>query len=161
MKPYSLLIKYAFTEPSRSLTAFGMTAFLLISCVAVSAEQSAVEDFLQAQTNNTFGLEEGAELQNYIITDLDQDASPEIVLVWTTLGKTYWRNTLTVLSKKRMGYEAVATLPLTGEAKLTSVKENIITVDQRIYTKEDPVCCPTQNKTFRYIYQKESLFETP
>jgi hypothetical protein len=68
-------------------------------------------------------------------------------------------NTLTVFSKTASGYKAVASFQLTGEANLSSVKDGIITLDQKVYAKNDPVCCPTIKKKARYRWAGKKISE--
>jgi len=115
----------------------------------------AIKKFLSSQKSEG----EDTDSQGSAIADLNGDGKSEIVLVWTVLGPTYWRNTLTVFSKTAGGYEPVASLQLTGEAKLSSVKGGIITLDQKVYAKNDPVCCPTIEKKAKYRWVGKKISE--
>jgi hypothetical protein len=66
---------------------------------------------------------------------------------------------LTVFSKSASGYNPVASFQLTGEAKLSSVKDGIISLDQKVYAKNDPVCCPTINKKAKYRWVGKKISE--
>lgn len=80
--------------------------------------------------------------QGSSLADLNGDGKSEIVLVWTLLGPTYQHTMLTILSKGPMkspwdsdyssGYRSVASLELTGEARLSSVKDGVIIVESTV-----------------------------
>jgi len=132
-------------------------SFFAHSTVALQQNDAdeAIKKFLSSQKSDG----EDADSQGSAVADLNGDGKPEIVLVWTLLGPTYWRNTLTVLSKAAGGYKAVASLQLTGEAKLSSVKAGVIALDQKVYAKNDPVCCPTINKKAKYRWVGKKISE--
>lgn len=116
----------------------------------------AIKSFLSAQKTES----ENAQSVGSAISDLDGDGKPEIVLLWTLLGPTYWSNTLTVFSKAAAGYKPVASLQLEGMAKrLVSVKAGIILVDQDVYAKNDPRCCPSIKKQMKYRWLGKKISE--
>ena len=115
----------------------------------------AIEKYLSTQKSD----HEDAQAQGSAIADLNGDGKPEVVLVWTLLGPTYWRNTLTVFSKVGTEYKAVASFQLTGEAELSSVKGGIIFVDQKVLAKNDPLCCPSIKKRGRYRWVGKKILE--
>ena len=106
----------------------------------------AIKKFLSSQKSET----ESAETQDTATADLNGDGKSELVLVWALMGPTYSSNTLTVFSKTAEGYTPAASLPLTGQAKLTSVKNGIILVEQKVLAKNDPLCCPSIKKQMKY-----------
>ncbi|MCE9507586.1 MAG: hypothetical protein K8R48_04630 [Alphaproteobacteria bacterium] len=120
---------------------------------------SLIKSFLLSQSNTDPALAESAESQGNAVADLNNDGKPEIILVWTTLGKTYWRNTLTVFATMGHGYTLINSLPLKGEAKLSSVKDGIIFVDQTMPAKDDPVCCPTLKRQMKYQWIEYKVSE--
>ena len=115
----------------------------------------AINNFLASQKSDS----EDAQSQGSAVADLNGDGKPEIVLVWTLLGPTYWHNSLTVLSKAAAGYKAVATLQLIGEAKLRTVKGSLIYVEQKVYAKNDPRCCPSLDKKVKYRWVGKRITE--
>jgi hypothetical protein len=131
--------------------------FLAHSTVALQQNDAdeAIKKFLSSQKSDG----EDTDSQGSAVADLNGDGKSEIVLVWTLLGPTYWRNTLTVLSKTAGGYKPVASLQLTGEATLSSVKDGIIALDEKVYAKNDPVCCPTVNKKAKYRWVGKKISE--
>jgi hypothetical protein len=114
-----------------------------------------IKNFLKSHETE----QEGTQSQGSAVADLNGDGKPEIVLVWTLLGPTYWNNTLTVFSQAPEGYKEVASLPLNGEAVLFSVKGGFIAVDQKLFAKNDPLCCPSINKRIKYRWQGKKLLE--
>lgn len=121
------------------------------------ATDTIVKNFLAAQRND----EETAQAQGSAIADLNGDGKPEIVLVWTTIGPSYWHNTLTVFSRISGGFKAVSSLGLNGEARLSSVKDGVIFVKQTMYAKDDPICCPTVKKRMSYRWHENKLSQLP
>ncbi|MDT7602066.1 MAG: hypothetical protein QOF61_63 [Acidobacteriota bacterium] len=107
---------------------------------------AVVKKFLASQKTS----DEEAEAAGSAVADLDGDGKPEIVLVWTTMGATYWRNSLTVFGKTAGAYKPVATYALNGEAQLSKVTGGVIYVDQKLYAKRDPICCPTVKRMMKY-----------
>lgn len=116
---------------------------------------SVVKRFLASQKTET----ESADPAGSAVADLDGDGKPEIVLVWTTMGPTYWHNTLTVFAKTAGAYKPVTNFDLNGEAQLFSVKDGVILVDQTLYAKKDPVCCPSVKKRMRYRWAQKKISE--
>ena len=116
-----------------------------------------VKNFLATQRSH----EESAQAQGSAIADLNGDGKPEIVLVWTTIGPSYWHNTLTVFSKSSRTYKPVSSLPLNGEAQLSSAKDGVIVVKQVMYAKDDPICCPTVKKSMNYRWSANRLSQLP
>lgn len=116
---------------------------------------AAIKSFLSAQTSEGEGTTSGGRA----ISDLDGDGKPEIVLVWTLLGPTYWSTTLTVFSRTAGVYTAVASLPLAGTAKLSSVKAGIIVVERELFAKNDPLCCPSIKKQVKYRWISNKISE--
>mgnify|MGYP001440345132 FL=1 len=88
---------------------------------------------------------------------MNANGTDELILLWTALGPTYWQNHLTIFSTENDIYAPVATLPLTGEAKLNSVDKNIIHVDHKLPGKNDPRCCPSIEKQIHYQWQKDTI----
>ena len=115
----------------------------------------AIKSFLSSQKSES----EDAQPQGSAVADLNGDGKAEIILVWTLLGPTYWHNTLTVFTKAATGYKPGASLPLEGEAKLSSAKAGIIVVEQMVFAKKDPLCCPSIKKLVKYRWLGKKILE--
>lgn len=141
------------------LLVVALVGISVFTSVANGQEQKdvdkVVKDYLASQKTE----QEDAQSESSAIGDLNGDGKPEIVLVWTQLGPTYSNNTLTVFSKSAAGYKPVASFPLIGEAKLSSVKGGIISVDQMGFAKGDPLCCPTVKKLGKYRLIGKKILE--
>lgn len=123
-----------------------------------TAESKAIERFLKAHSNPDD--QENAEMQGNAIAYLDNDKVPEIVLVWTTLGPTYWRNTLSVLKKVGNEYREAASQSLEGEAVLDRVQSQTILVRQKVRAPNDPICCPSIERVKPYQFINGKLVPT-
>ena len=119
------------------------------------SQEKIVSNYLSSQSNEEF--KESAKSQGSIFSDLNGDGKPELILVWTTLGPTYWHNNLTILSESDDIYKPATSLQLIGEAKLKNVKDGIIFVDQIVYAPNDPICCPTIKKEIQYTWDGSKL----
>jgi hypothetical protein len=100
---------------------------------------------------------ESAESQGSAEADLDGDGIPEVVVVWTTLGPTYWRNTLSVLKASGGHYREAASLGLQGEAKLAGVADGRIAMAQKVAGPNDPLCCPSLPRRSEYRFMDGRL----
>lgn len=131
----------------------------IFSCTFAWAqsEKEIVQKFLLSKESKEF--KEGTKSQGSTLSDLDGDGKPELILVWTTLGPTYWHNNLTVLSELEGEYKPVGSMQLIGEAQSPSVKDGIIFVDQVVYADKDPLCCPIVHKKIQYHWNKSGVFQ--
>ena len=140
-------------------------AFVGLSIIASSTQayqqnvdkdvEEAIKIYLSSKKTDT----EDTDSQGGATADLNGDGKSEIVLVWTLLGPTYWHNTLTILTKTNKGYKPIATLNLEGEAKLTSVKGGIIYTEEKVYGKNDAICCPSIKKEGKYRWVGKAIRE--
>jgi hypothetical protein len=144
---------------------FLLVFFVALSIFALSTQASqqsvdkeaekVIKDYLSSQKTDS----EDADSQGSAIADLNGDGKPEIVLVWTLMGPTYWHNTLTVLAKTNEGYKPVASFNLKGEATLSSLKGGIIYIDEKVYGKKDAICCPSIKKDGKYRWVGKAITE--
>ena len=118
----------------------------------------AMEAVLQKQIEP----EDGVQLQNIIKAELESSLpGEEQVVIWTLLGPTYWSNHLSVLAQQNGQWQLLATLSLGGAiATLETVtSDGLISVNAKTSGPNDPVCCPSQQKTLQYRYAKGQLVE--
>jgi hypothetical protein len=132
------------------LIGAGLLQGLPTAALAGEAAPAAVAKFLASKESAED--RESAESQGSAEADLDGDGVPEIVLVWTTLGPTYWRNTLSILKPAGNHYQEIASLGLQGEAKLAGVADGRITVEQKVAGPNDPLCCPSVRQLGEYRF---------
>lgn len=109
----------------------------------------ATREFLASKENE----EESGQSRGLARADLDGDGTAEIVLVWTLLGPTYWRNYLSVLRKTGPGYAEAATALLNGEAELGGIDRGVVSVKQNTFAPDDPRCCPSRETMGRYRWE--------
>jgi hypothetical protein len=138
-------VRRHFSLPLAALVSLSLFA-RAAPALAQNDTDAAVKRFLASKKT----AEESAESAGSAVGDLDGDGKPELALVWTTMGPTYWHNTLTVFGKSTGAYKPLASFDLDGMAELSSVKGGIIAVAQTVYAKGDPICCPTVKKMMRY-----------
>jgi hypothetical protein len=136
-----------------------LVLFSLSTHTAFALKQNDADEAIQRFLSSQKSKDESAESQGTAVADLNGDGKSDIVLVWTLLGPTYWHNTLTVFTKTAAGYKPAASFPLTGEAKLSSVKGGIIFVDQNVFAKNDPLCCPSVKKRLKYRWLGKKILE--
>lgn len=133
-----------------------LAALALSPCVqAGAAAGQAVAKFLASRESP----EEGAKLQASQAADLDGDNDPELVVVWTALGPSHWRNHLTILKRRGAEYRDAGSLQLDGEAELGAVQGGAISVNQKTFAESDPRCCPSIAKTLKYRWKDGRVAE--
>lgn len=119
------------------------------------ASDKIVQKFLESEEDE-YGP---TESQGSTVADLDGDRKPEIVLVWVKTNANSWRNKLTVFAKTATGFITVTRSLDEGFAKLASVKDGLILVDQTVYAESDPRCCPSIQKQVKYRWQGKKFTE--
>jgi hypothetical protein len=119
------------------------------------ASDKVVQKFLESKEDESGP----AESQGSTVADLDGDRKPEIVLVWVKHTANTWGYTLTVFTRTARGLIAVSRPLDEGFAKLASVKDGVILVDQTIYAESDPRCCPSIQKQGKYRWQGKKFTE--
>jgi hypothetical protein len=136
-----------------------LTLSLSLAARADPAADEAARKFLASKENPE--SEESGESRGAARADLDGDGADEIVVVWTLLGPTYWRNHLSVLRKSAQGYAEAATAGLNGEAELEGVRGGVVSVKQTAFAPDDPRCCPSEGKTLRYRWKNGEIVPLP
>lgn len=128
----------------------------------VTKPQPLGDPALEAVLQKQIGPEDGVQLQNIIKADLESSLpGEERVAIWTLLGPTYWSNHLSVLAQQNGKWQLLATFSLDGaEATLaTATSDGLISVNAKTPGPNDPVCCPSQQKTLHYRYAHGQLVE--
>jgi hypothetical protein len=97
-----------------------------------------------------------AQAQQQIVADLNGDGKPEIVLLWSLLGPTYWYTKLSVLVPAGKAAQA-SVADITGLAETLRVDGGAIVVDTLVLGKNDPRCCPSVKKQVRYRWSGTKL----
>ena len=137
--------------------------FLLIFLLAITPAHSeesqtsnAITSFLQGQETET----ESAELQYSEIANLDDDDNPEVIIVWSRLGATWWSNHLTVLKRTGKEFITLDTRDISGMPDALAVSEGLIRIARRVHGPGDARCCPKKRETVTYTLSDGSLTET-
>ena len=95
-----------------------------------------------------------------VIGDLDGDGKPEIVLQTALLGPTYWSYQLDVFVDRGKGYQHAGTGELWGDVQSIGIDKGAVVVKTKMPAPNDPRCCPTLDKTYRYLWQGDKVVET-
>ncbi len=128
-----------------------------------SAAPPALSDpALEALLQKRLQPEEGVQLQSRLQAELEHRfTGQEEVVIWTTLGPSYWSTNLSVLSYQQNQWTLLATLSLgSSEATLASLTgDGVITVTAKTPGPNDPLCCPSVQKTQLFRYGGGQLVE--
>lgn len=118
----------------------------------------ALEAVLQQQIDP----EEGVQLQSMVKSELEPGLpGEEQVVIWTLLGPSYWSSHLSVLSQKSGQWRLLATQSLDGTVATleTVTTDGLISIAAKTPGPNDPICCPSQQKTLQYRYGRGQLVE--
>jgi hypothetical protein len=111
-----------------------------------------ITKFLASQTSNNGTASEA----QHVITDLNGDGKPDIVLMWNVLGPTYFFPKLTIFLDQGRNYRAL-TADLQGQTEKLTVNNNDIVIDTLMPGPKDPRCCPTLKRQLRYRWARGKL----
>lgn len=95
-----------------------------------------------------------------VIGDLDGDGKPEVVVQLALLGPTYWSYQLEVFVDRGKGYRHAGTGELWGEVQSIAIDKGIVVVKSKMPAPNDPRCCPSLDKTYRYAWKGGKVVET-
>lgn len=94
-----------------------------------------------------------------LMADLDADGKPEIVLWSTLVGPTYASSQLMVFTDKGKGYVPAGTGDLWGNVEDMTADTGIMQVRSKMPAPNDPRCCPSLEKTYRYTWKNGKVIE--
>jgi len=139
------------TVHSSAARFIGSIALLVLTTAAHALDengaQRVISKFLASQKNAQGGTMAG----EHAIADLNGDRKPDIVLIWHVLGGTSSWPKLTIFLDQGKTYR-VLTTDLTGEPRKLTVNGSAIVIDSMTLGRNDPRCCPTVKKRFKYRF---------
>lgn len=138
------------------LTIFGtpvclLTAILTLPYPNSSSAESidttpAIEAFLSSQES----VVEHAELEFSEIADLSSNGQPELIILWSLQGATYWSNHLAVFKSQDNAYTLFDNIDITGTTHGLTIENGLIYVDRLVHGPNDPICCPSIHTSAAY-----------
>jgi len=97
-----------------------------------------------------------ASAGQHVITDLDGDGKPDIVLYWDVMGPTWSRPKLSIFLDQGRNYRTLTT-DLSGQIERLSVNGSTIVLDTLQLGPKDARCCPSVRKQVQYRWQGGKL----
>lgn len=113
---------------------------------------AVIEKFLAAQKLDGASASPGP----HVVTDLNGDGKPDIVLQWDVMGPTWSLPKLSVFIDQGRTYRTLTT-DLTGQIEKLSVNGAVIRLDTLTLGPKDARCCPTLKKQVRYRWANDKL----
>jgi hypothetical protein len=107
--------------------------------------------------NETKGDRGGTEVVGAEQADLDGDGKPELVVLWTFLGPTYWWSRVSVFTRAGPAWRAAGTTAADGIVEGLRIKGTEINVDTMVAGPNDPRCCPSRKAVQRIRWQGGKL----
>ena len=99
------------------------------------------------------------EAVNTVIGDLDADGKPEIVVQKALLGPSSWSYQAEVFVARGQGYVHAGTGDLWGDVQWIAISKGVLVVKSKMPGANDPRCCTTLDKVYRYRWQNGKLIE--
>lgn len=129
------------------------------ACLAVLAASPAraldergarlvIDKFLAAQKLDGAS----ASANQHVITDLDGDGRPDIVLYWDVMGPTWSLPKLSIFLDQGRNYRTLTT-ELTGQIERVSMQGSTIVLDTLTLGPKDARCCPSVKRQVQYRWQ--------
>lgn len=107
--------------------------------------------------NESKGDRGGTEVVAAEQADLDADGKPELVVLWTFLGPTYWWSRVSVFTRAGNSWRVAGTTAADGIVERLRVKGSEIQVDTMVAGPNDPRCCPSKKTVQRIRWQGGKL----
>lgn len=143
-----------------TLRGIALGAMVLITGAAQALDdagaKAVIDRFLSTQKLEMAS----AEPMQHVVTDLDGDGRPDIVLVWNVMGATWFYPKLSIFLDQGKTYRTL-TADLTGQPDKLTVKGSLIVVDTLTLGPKDPRCCPTVKQQLRYRWAGGKLTKAP
>lgn len=99
------------------------------------------------------------EATKTLMADLDGDGKVEIVLLSTLMGPTYAYSQVMVFADKGKGYVHAGTTDVSGNVEDMTVDKGIVQIKSKMPGPNDPRCCPSLEKTYRYALKNGKVTE--
>lgn len=144
-------------HPSRTVSCLCCLATLLLLAPAAQAlDDNGAKTVIDKFINSQKIPEAQASAAQHVITDLNGDGKPDIVLQWDVLGPTWSYAKLSIFLDQGKSYRTL-TIDLTGLVEKIAVNGSTILVDTKTLGPSDPRCCPTVKKRVTYQWKGEKL----
>ena len=99
------------------------------------------------------------QLNKWILNDIDGDGEKDVIIQYTLLGPTWWKNYLAaILIKKGKPQKPIET-EISGEVALNNIDNGVIIISGKKYAKGDPICCPSIGYVAKYKLKDKKIIE--
>ena len=109
-------------------------------------QRAAVQKLLDRESRPGEGSAQANQVE---LADVDGDGRPEMILLWTFLGPTYWRSQVTVFQPQGAAWRERASTPAWGMVERMTVQGREIRIATLMLGPSDPRCCPTRKAVQR------------
>lgn len=117
-----------------------------------AAAKAVIARFMGAQKIE--GMDTSSRL--HVISDLNGDGKPDIVLLWDALGPTFGYSKMSIFLDQGKNYRTL-TADLPGQVERLTAAGSTITVNTLLPGPKDPRCCPTLKKRVAYQWTGDKL----